>query len=373
MYQKTDLTTARQKRPFSWVVGSVYTGMLDITKTPIKEFNLNPEVGIEMYRQRHLIQEYFGPDVNLPPIATPPVSYGHINTLGAELIFPEDGEVNHGTLCHSLKEGIEILKKPVDFASAGMMPFYVDYQKQMRAAFPDETVGLGMGWEGPMTTAYTLRRDEFFYDAFDNPKLFQEFMKLLTASIVDYIHFRRELDGLPPVNTDGGYMCDDISSMIHPDRWPELVLPYLTQYYNGQTTAQIGAHIEGLTKDHLPYLDTLGLNYYDPSISPKLTPKLLRDNCHVPFGWRLGSFHYRELSCDDVQDWVFQAAADGACKVFTYVASGMISEETRDKVHRFIETGREVEKMLADGAELPDLAVCVSEAGKKRFWDHWPE
>lgn len=373
MYKKADLKSARQNTPFSWSVGSVYTGMLDITKTPIKEFNLNPEVGIEMYRQRHLIQDYFGPDVSLPAIATPPVSYGHINTLGAELIFPEDGEVNHGTLCNSLEEGIEIFKKPVDFKTAGMMPFYLDYLEQMRAAFPGENIGFGMGWEGPMTTAYTLRRDDFFYDPFDQPELFHEFMRLMTASIVDYMHFRRQLDGLPAINPDGGHMCDDLASTIHPDKWPELVLPYLQQYFNGQTTGLVAAHIEDLTKDHLPHLDTLGLKYFDPSISAKLNPKFLRDNCNVPFGWRLGSFHYWDMTVDEVQDWVFQAAADGACKTFTYIGYGMITPETRDKVHRFIATGREVEKMLKEGAELSDLAACVSDAGKKRFWDHWPE
>jgi hypothetical protein len=43
-----------------------------------------------------------------------------------------------------------------------MLPFYLDYQRKLQEAFPDENVRFFFKAEGPLTTAYSLRRDGFF-------------------------------------------------------------------------------------------------------------------------------------------------------------------------------------------------------------------
>ena len=93
----------------------------------------------------------------------------------------------------------------------------------------------------------------------------------------------------------------------------------------------------------------------------------------MPFQWRLGSFHYPELSCSDVEDFVFQTVADGASNVFTYVSATMCNEHTVKKVHSFIAAAKEAEHMLAGGGTRGQVGECVSDDGKKKFWDHWPE
>jgi hypothetical protein len=369
-----DYNQLRAQTPFSWSVGSSSSALLRLTGISIKEFNLNPAAGIEAYRKgRPLLRDLVGPDVALPAPATPPVSYGHIHALGAELIFPEDGEVNHSTLCHSLEAGIEILKQPIDYAKVGMFPFFLDYREKLQTAFPGESVNFSMGYEGPLTTAYTLRRDAFFYDPYDNPAQTKEFLRLIVASVLDYCRFLARLNGRPAIEPDSAGICDDISSMIQPAMWPEFVIPFINQYFTGRTTGTRVAHIEDLRPEHLPFLEELGLVYFDPSISPKINPKMIDTHCRVPFGWRLGSFHFDSMNVQDVQDFVFQAVADGACKVFTYVADLMCSEETLPKVQKFIATGKTVSEMLQRGATRTDVAACVSPEGKQKFWAHWPE
>lgn len=369
-----DYNRLREETPFSWSVGSAYSALLRLTGIPIKEFNLNPKAGIEAYRKgRPLLRELAGPDVALPVLATPPVSYGHIHALGAELIFPDDGEVNHGTLCDSLEAGIEILKQPIDYPRIGMFPFFLDYLEQMRAAFPEERVNFSMGYEGPITTAYTLRRDDFFYDPYDKPDLTKEFLKLIIISVLDYIRFTAKINERPAVEPQSAGICDDIASMLSPSMWPEFVIPYINQYFEGRTTGKRTAHIEDLRPEHLHFLEDLGLVYFDPSISPKINPKFLEQHCRVPFGWRLGSFHYDAMSLQDIQDFVYQAVADGACKVFTYIAEYMCTEETIRKVHAFIDACKNTERMLKKGATRADIADCVSAEGKQKFWEHWPE
>lgn len=374
MYTKPNYETLGKETKFSWSVSGCYLSLLGLTGIPIKEFNLDPAAGIEVYRKgRPLHREMFGEEVGVPSVATPPISYGHVNGLGSKLTFPEDGEVAHEHIYSSLKEGIEALQKPVDFASAGMAPFYLDYRQKLQQAFPDENIGFGYGLEGPITTAYELRGDGIFYDVMDEPELIKEFLGLVTDSIVEFHRFRCKLDNSAEINPDGGGMCDDISSMVPPRLFPKIVLPCWDRFYQGMTTGKRTAHIEDLRPDQLKYLEDIGLSYYDPSISPKINPKIISKKCRVPFGWRLGSFHYPPMTCKDIEDFIFKAVSDGASSVLTVIEGVMCNEETVRKVHTFIETSKKAEQMLNDGATREQIGRLVSKAGKEKFWDHWPE
>lgn len=315
----------------------------------------------------------FGPDVGLPGVTTPHISYGHVNGLGSKLTFPEGGEVAHEHIYSSLQEGVEALKKTVDFVTAGMAPFYLEYRQKLQKAFPDESVGFGYGLEGPITTAYELRGDGFFYDVMDEPDLVKEFLGLVTDSIIEFHRFGCRVSDSPKINPNGAFMCDDISSMVPPRLFPGIVLPCWDRYYRGETTGKRSAHVEDLRPKQLKYLEDIGLVHYDPSISPKLNPKIISEKCRVPFTWRLGSFHYPSLSCEETADFVFQAAADGASGVCTVIEGIMCNEETVKKVKAFIKATREAEQMLNKGATREQIGRRVSEAGKKKFWDHWPE
>ena len=371
--QRPNYEIARADAGFRWQVGSGQSPLTELTGIPFGEFNLNPKACIEAFRLgRPRLREMFGPDVQPPALSTPHISYGHVSGLGSRLTFPEDGEVGHSHLYTSLAEGIVALKQPVDFATAGMAPFYLDFLRQIRDAFPGEEVGFTYGLEGPITTAWELRGEGFFTDIYDDPEGAAEFLSLATDSIVAFHRFASSVRGVPAINPAGGGMCDDLASMMPPALWPDLVLPAWERYYAGVTTGIRNAHVEDLRASQLPYLEEIGLSYYDPSISHRLNPRIIAANCRVPFGWRLGSFHYDGMSADDVRDFVFQSVADGACAVFTYLEGCMCSEPYVEKVAAFVTAAKEAERCLAAGGSPAELGTWVSQSGREKLWDHWP-
>jgi hypothetical protein len=367
-----DYGTARQQAGFSWSVGGSQGALRQLTGIPIREFNLKPEACIETYRRgRPLLRGMFGEEVGLPGLTTPAVSYGHVNCLGSELLFPEGGEVAHTHIYGSLEEGIAKLREPVDWATSGMAPFYLDFRQKMLAAFPGERVGFAFGGEGPITTAYELRGEGFFTDIFDDAPRAKEFLGALTDSVLSFDRFAMAVNEQPMPNASGGSMCDDLASFIPARLMPEMVIPFWDQFYRGVTTGARYAHVEDLQVEQLFCLEEIGLASFDPSISPKLNPRLLAQHTRVPFTWRLGCFHYREMSVQDVEDFVFQSAADGASGVITYVAEAICNEESVPKVHAFIRAAKEAKRMVDEGCPREEVGQRVSPEGRAKLWDQW--
>ena len=109
IFTKPDYAAFRTEAKLHWSVTATYYSFLELTDIPIRDYFLKPECGIELYKRgRELVRERFGPEVRLPGLATPHVSYGHVNGLGAELTFPEGGEVGHEHLCGSIEEGMRL-------------------------------------------------------------------------------------------------------------------------------------------------------------------------------------------------------------------------------------------------------------------------
>ncbi len=373
-YIRPDYDSARQQAGFRWQISGCYNACIELSGVPVKDFYTRPDACIEVYRSgRARMYEMFGDW--LPPLApaTPPISYMHANCLGAELLFVDGGEVGHTHPFDSLDTAIATLKEPVDFATAGDTPFYLDFWEQMKAAFPDERVGFSFGVEGPITTAWELRGEGFLTDLFDEPEKVKEFLRLTTASIIDVFRFRAALDGGVFPDPHGAGMVDDIASFIPAHMFSEYALPYWEQYYTGITTGVRRAHVEDLRREQLRFLQEVGLSFFDPSISHKLNPPILRDEIQVPFGWRLGSFHYRDLDEELVRDFLFQAAADGASSVFTIIEGSLSTEEGHRKVMAFKAAGEQAARLLADGCSRQELGSYVSARGQARFWQHFPE
>ncbi len=371
-YVRPDYNTAREQAGFGYAVGGTQGALREITGVPIREFNLNAESCVEAYRRgRPLLREMFGEEVGLPGVSTPAISYGHVNALGSELLFPEGGEVAHTHVYASLEEGLRRLAEPVDFASAGWFPFFSDFRDKLAAAFPDEAVGLSFGAEGPITTAYELRGDGFFTDIFDAPELAQQFLAAVVRSILDYHAFLCSLHGVAPLSPAAAGMCDDLSSFIPARLFSQFVIPAWEAYYQGMTTGARHAHVEDLRAEQLPFLEDIGLSHFDPSISPKLNPQIVAAHCRVPFAWRLGSFHYTEMSCRDVEDFVYQSAADGASSVITYVAEGMCNEDGVAKVHAFLSAAKDARQLIAAGCSREEIGQRVSAEGRRKLWDRW--
>lgn len=372
MYDRPDYTSARNPAAFGWSCGGSQGALRQLTGTPIREFNLDPSTCIECYRRgRPLLRERFGEDVAPMGLSTPAISYGHPSCLGSELLFPEGGEVGQTHLYDSLEAGLAALRQPVQWAEAGMAPYYLEFREKLREAFPSEPVGLSFGAEGPLTTAYELRGAGFFMDLYDRPELAHEFMRALVDSIVDYDYWIADVHGNPRVNPHGAGMVDDCAAFIPPALFSTWVLPYWEQYYNALTTGKRSAHVEDLTVAQLPFLEEIGLSSYDPSISPRLTPPLITAHCRVPYVWRLGEIHFREMSVQETSDFVFMAAADGASGVTTVIAEETCDEKGVAMIQAFIAAGKEARQLLADGCPREELRAHVSTEGRAKLWERW--
>jgi hypothetical protein len=349
--------TTRDQAPFGWSAGCGIPAMAVLAGVSYDRVFRELDGIVEAYtRGLPLAREMFGPDVHMTGPMWAGISYGHVNCLGSELIFPKNSEVGHTHVYASLAEGVRALRHDVDFTCAALFPYYLDLWERLKKAFPDQKIGFGgFGAEGPLTTAWSLRGHDFFMDVHDNPPLAREFLRLTTDSVIKYKRLVCRLNGWPEVSPSGAGMADDVSAMISPPMWPDLVLPFHEQYFTGLTTGKRSAHIEDLRVEHLRFLDEIGLDSYDPSVSERLTPALIRDNCRVPFGWRLNETHYVSRTPEQVEQWVFDAVTDGASGVTTHVGRNMCTPETAEKVKAFIRAAKKVERLLAEGCSRERL------------------
>jgi hypothetical protein len=372
MFTPPDYTTARAQAGFGCGVGSSQGALRALSGIPIREFNLEVSACAEAYRLGRIRQrELFGDTVSQYPVITPAVSYGHVNCLGSELLFPEGGEVAHTHIYGSLPEGIAALQQPMDWGSQGMFPFFLEFRDRLQERFPEEKVRCCFGGEGPITTAYELRGDGFFTDLYDDPPLAQEFMRLTVDSILDFDRYCAQINDQAFPNPTAGGMCDDIASFIPPALFPTFVLPYWEQLYSGTTTGTRSAHVEDLRPEQVRFLEDIGLSHFDPSISPRLTPRILSERCRVPFTWRLESFHLREMDEQDVEDFVFQSAVDGASGVSLTLGELTANEATVPKVQAFLRAGQEAKRLLDGGCSRMALRERVSPAGRSMLWEGW--
>lgn len=373
---KVNYETAREEAGLTWSIGSSVYSYLELAGISLSEYNKNPSAGIEAFKPKYFNQltEMFGDFLIPAGMSTPAVSYGHINFLGVPLVFPEgEGEVNYQHQHKSLDEWIEILKNNMEFKE--MTPdgqFFLDYRDKLKEAYPDRKVNWSMGFEGPMTTAYELRDMDVFYDLYDDPDKLHDYLKLITLNTVEYIKFYFKINDRQFYSPNEGFMCDDIASLIPANMFKEFVVPYWNMYYEGISPGPRGIHTEDHTYKTLKYFEDVNINYFDPSISHKLSPELIRDNCRVPFGWRMGSFHFRDLSPQDVKDWVYKAVEDGANKVFTHVTKLMHDDATILKVKAFHEAAVNATEMFNTGATRNEIGKLVTADGRKKFWDKWP-
>jgi hypothetical protein len=373
MHFQPDYDTARRQRTFTWRISASYYELMDLTGFGLHEINLDPRAGIEIFRKGlPLYRELFGPEQEAPTPCTPAISYGHATSLGADLTFPGNGEVHVEPPFETIDAGIERLKQPVDFNKGKWVEFYFDYRRQMQEAFPETPISFRWSNEGPCTTAYSLLGDPVFLHVYDQPQKLHEFLYRSTISSVEFMHWKFALDGLPAMQ-EGVRIYDDIAAMLPGEMWPQFVLPFWEIYYEGMTHGLRSVHCEDMRPAQLPMLESLDLYHYDPGISEKINPAVISEQTRVPFGWRLGSFHYASMDCRDVRDFVYQAAADGASHVFTQTACQCHDEGVK-KIDTFREACKDVEHRLNErGESRESLRQEVSDRGREKFWGRWPE
>ena len=321
------------------------------------------------------LKKLLGDDIPLiVPYTTPVIKYGHLNTLGIPLLFPETGQVALDMSNIGLEEIVTVLEKQKRKGtfSSELCDSQKEYLAIMREAFPKERVHWGWQWEGPLTTLWALSGIESMYAVYDEPELFKRCMHLVTDSIIEYTKFYCEVDHTHVLDPfpDHGRLCDDIAAMYSPDMWPEMVIPFWKQFYTAPIPA-IKLHCEDMRPAHLTHLEELNLTDFDPGISLRLNPEILSQYPRIPFCWRLGSFHYPDMSLSSIHDFVYSAASCSAGYVFTVLEPIMCVSETIEKVRHLYHSGREVASLLHAGKKREELNKELIEEYPKGYWASW--
>lgn len=225
--------------------------------------------------------------------------YPHLASLGAEIVFEEDGEPNVVPMIRC-PEDIDRLREPDDYLAAEVIQQRLRLLRELKKRRPDAVDTIGHPLEGPITTAALLMGSAFFMLPYDDPDRAHRLLDFCVRSALHYAHVIAQEFGTP-VRPGGKGMPDDFAGMFRPDLFEEFVVPYWNQVYEGLQATSRHVHSELLRVEHLPLLPRVKIDVFDPSADQYLTPELLRQHCPVKFQSSILSWHVRDLSAQELQ------------------------------------------------------------------------
>jgi hypothetical protein len=269
-----------------------------------------------------------------------PISYGHLICLGAEAVFPENGEPNIKPFTGSIDEAIRILNRcrGMDFSQNEMYRHYLGVWEQLKDSFPDQDIPFeGFNHQGPVTSAVLMRGQDFLCDLYDEPDKCAEYMRIMTDSIIEFIKQNRNLNGRPEIS-NGSFVCDDFASLIAPDMWGEFVIPFWNRLYSGISNGGGRAmHVEDCAPGHLKYFKDAGITHFQPSVSDKITLRDIKDNLDpdITYDWLLYSYYITDMTDIQVQKWVDDTVSTGVSVVRTQFGAYTHQRGKLDRIKAF--------------------------------------
>lgn len=306
------------------------------------EFYRDTEKCIHAWKEaRSKISEYFG-DLLKPGVpSAPPLSYGHMVSLGLTLRQPEDAEPNVQPCVSDIDEAIEFMeaRRNIDFGDCDACRKRIEMNTAIQAAFPQYKIVPMTGYnvQGVITSAVLLRGQDFFCDLYDEPEKVHTFLQLMTESILNFKKFLIRMNDWPEVSTYQIMLFDDFASLVPPAMWPEFVIPYWKQYYEAQpsTTPARFLHCENAYPAQLRYLKELGITHYQPSVADALTIENIRENTDIPFDWLLYAYRITEMTDEEIEAWVDHAVEAGITKIRTQFGKYAWSTGKMDRILAF--------------------------------------
>ena len=129
---------------------------------------------------------------------------------------------------------------------------------------PIRFVPFGLGTDGPLTVATSLRDAELYLDFYTDPDYVHQLLDFITAGTIARVQAHRQFFGLPLVSETWGY-ADDAVQMLSPEMVQEFVLPYHKKLKRALTSAeQISLHLCGDASRHFKlFRDEMGVNSFD--------------------------------------------------------------------------------------------------------------
>ena len=306
-----------------------------------KEFFLDAEKAAKAWKTANaIIADFFGDLLKPRTPGAAPLSYGHLVCLGAPLRIPDDSEPNISHFADNIDDAIAILRdrQGMDFADTDIYRQYKEINDYLKGEFPDADISpvTGLGVEGIITSAELMRGQDFFCDLMDEPEKVHTYLQLMNQSIIDFSRFRNIQSNQPAISLHGAGLADDFASIIPPDLWPEFVIPYWNQYFEGVTSGEHRfVHCEDTYPEQLQYLKDAKVSLYQPSVADRLTIENVRANTDIPFDWLLYAYYVTEMSDAQIEEWVDQTVKAGITRIRTQFGKYAWSAGKMDRILAF--------------------------------------
>ena len=368
----------KYRKSFTYDIIATLDTLCHVADIPFCDVYHDSQAGIQAFNKGIPLLHEITESINLQiPYTTPVVKYGHLHELGLLLQFPKDGQVApvHQSLA---LDDVERLIESVDFTDViesrtTLFREQLAYLNNMRKVLKGR-VFWGWQWEGPITSVWALMGMGFFTAFYDEPEKMKKVLVKMAYSISAYIDLYARLDKVSPVDPfpDHGRLCDDLAAMLSPDFWEDYVIPSWSVCFD-QALESRKVHCEGMVQEHLPYLNKMGVTNFDSGISQKLNPDIIQSQIpKIPYTWRLGSFHYQNMTIEDVIQFVYHAAASGASNVFTIFEPIMSNSVTINKVRAFKTAAEIVEDLYNTSPPHQSCAEVLSPLCDMNWsWNNW--
>ena len=264
-------------------------------------------------------------------------SYCHVSALGCEIINGEDYLEPKPVPFLNSPEDIDRLHEPADYLHAGVVPKRLEAARRLQALRPGASGHIGHDFEGPITTAVLMMGPDFFLLPFDDPARAHRLLSFITRSILNYVRVLRAHQGRP-ARKDSQGMPDDFAGMFGPEQFKEFVAPYWARVYEGFASPRRELHSELLREEHMPFLEELKIDSFDPSVDPHLPAEKCARSCHVPYGLWIWPSQFRDMSADELIEYYRHLASFGS----QYVAFAMERLSDEPKAAAVLAVAREL-------------------------------
>ena len=324
-----------------YIDAAIYLGEVSFV-----EYYTQPSVFKKAWeKSQKALNEMFGGVIeymSCPGLSCPPISYGHLGCIGAEMRYPENSDPNMAQMVDNVEEGIKWLERDWDFSKSDLFKFYLKYYEKIKEDFPDKKIWFGgLGKEGPITSAVLMCGQDFYIDMYEKPEECKKFLYLLTESIIKFDKFLRKINNVTESNAMAVGFPDDFAGFVAPDMYDDFVVPYWNQYYSGLTkTGKRDLHCEGMSRAHLPYLAKCGINYYQPSVSPLLKCEMLAKDLKIEYDWLLPTFELANMTEAQIKQWVKDTVqVSGESKISsirTQAGRYMLQNYGTEKIYQYL-------------------------------------
>ncbi|MCM8777629.1 MAG: uroporphyrinogen decarboxylase family protein [Candidatus Omnitrophica bacterium] len=310
--------------------------ILELTGISFYQLHFDAKAIVKGYESLKPLAERLGIEPPVPRMAG--FAYPHIAALGADVIFPEDGEPKPVPFIKT-PEDIDNLKEPNDYLKTPLIQKKLSVWEELKSLCPETPKSIGHLFEGSITTAVLLMGESFLTLPYDDPKRAHKLLTFCTESALHYAqviisYFGEEISpgpkGIP----------DDFAGMFSPSMFNEFVLPYWDRLYKGLKTTERHLHSELLRKEHLPSLKKLDIKVFDPSADQYLTPEILKDYCPCDFTLRIKSWEIDNLSADELVEYYKKLQGYSPLSVNFYMS--FLRQE--EKIKRLLDVARKMEE-----------------------------